>query len=116
MFIFLSDRAPDFAGLVFFIDGANGAVRGALAAFNAWTFLEGRIRGRFERPSTIREVEIDPVSGALAVWGCPGRKRELFLEGTVPREVCPSGAVAGSGEDGFKRTRRLFVDWLRRHL
>jgi penicillin-binding protein 1B len=76
----------------------------------------GRVRGTFPQPATVTEAEIHPPSGALAVWGCPERRRELFLEGTLPREVCPSGEVAGSGDRGFRRTQRLFFDWLRKHL
>ena len=64
----------------------------------------------------MRVVDIDPLTGARAVWGCPERKRELFLEGTEPTDVCPRGAVAGADEEGFQRTQRLFFDWLRRHL
>jgi penicillin-binding protein 1B len=76
----------------------------------------GQIHGQFPRPASIQVVDIDPVSGARAVWGCPERRRELFLEGTVPIEVCPKGAVAGAGEGGFERTQRRFLDWLRRHM
>jgi penicillin-binding protein 1B len=76
----------------------------------------GEIHGRFPRPQSVRVVDIDPLTGARAVWGCPERKRELFLEGTEPTDVCPTGAVAGADEEGFQRTQRLFFDWLRRHL
>jgi len=75
----------------------------------------GEIRGQFPRPPSVRVVDIDPVTGARAVWGCPDRRQELFLEDTVPTEVCPSGEVAAD-ESGFERTQRLFLNWLREHL
>jgi membrane carboxypeptidase/penicillin-binding protein len=48
-----------------------------------------RVRGVFARPSGIEEVEIDPRSGARALSGCPERRAEFFLSGTVPRATCP---------------------------
>ncbi len=90
------------------------------AALPVWrSFMKaltgGEIRGGFTRPSSVTETDIDPLTGALAVWGCPDRRREFFLEGTLPTEVCPSGAVAGRRESGLQRTRRNFFDWLRNH-
>ena len=38
------------------------------------------------------KLEIDPVSGARAMWGCPERRSEFFLAGTAPKETCPAGA------------------------
>ena len=92
--------------------------RGALPIWRRFVgeLTGGEIHGQFPRPASVRTVDIDPVSGARAVWGCPERRRELFLEGTVPTEVCPSGALAGSGEGSFERTQRRFLDWLRRHM
>jgi membrane carboxypeptidase/penicillin-binding protein len=91
------------------------------AALPVWrSFMKaltgGEVRGGFERPSSVTETDIDPLTGALAVWGCPDRRREIFIEGTLPTEVCPAGAVAGSREPGLERTRRMFFDWLRKHL
>jgi penicillin-binding protein 1B len=76
----------------------------------------GAVRGAFLRPPEVQEVEIDPVTGALALAGCPERRREFFLEGTLPDQVCPPGAVAGRGDRGFRATRRQFFEWLRRQL
>jgi penicillin-binding protein 1B len=45
-------------------------------------------RGKFFPPPNIERLEIDPVSGALAVSGCPERRSEIFLTGTAPSEIC----------------------------
>ena len=92
--------------------------RGALPIWRRFVgeLTGGEIRGQFPRPASVQVVDIDPVTGARALWGCPERRRELFLDGTLPTEVCPSGAVAGAGEGGFERTQRRFLDWLRRHM
>ena len=52
----------------------------------------GRVRGAFAKPASVEEIEIDPVSGARAMWGCPERRSEFFLAGTAPKETCPAGA------------------------
>ncbi|MFB3117620.1 MAG: PBP1A family penicillin-binding protein [Myxococcota bacterium] len=92
--------------------------RGALPIWRRFIgeLTGGQIHGQFPRPPSIVVADIDPVTGARALWGCPDRRRELFLEGTLPEEVCPSGAVARSDEDGFQRTQERFFEWLRRHL
>ncbi len=76
----------------------------------------GQIPGQFPRPASVVVADVDPVTGARALWGCPDRRPELFLEGTEPNEVCPSGALAGSDEDGFRREQDGFFEWLRKHL
>ena len=92
--------------------------RGALPIWRRFIgeLTGGQIHGQFPRPPSIVVADIDPVTGARALWGCPDRRRELFLEGTLPEEVCPGGAVAGSEEDGHQRTQERFFEWLRRHL
>jgi penicillin-binding protein 1B len=92
--------------------------RGALPIWRRFIgeLTGGQIHGQFPRPPSVVVADIDPVTGARALWGCPDRRRELFLEGTLPEEVCPSGAVAGSEEDGFRRTQERFFEWLRKHL
>ena len=74
----------------------------------------GRIRGHFLRPRDIEEAQVDPATGALALRGCPERRSEFFLKGTVPEQVCPAGAVADAKKDG--RGNRPFLEWLRRNL
>jgi membrane carboxypeptidase/penicillin-binding protein len=56
-----------------------------------------RVRGVFARPSRIEQFDIDPRSGARALSGCPERRREFFIEGTVPEATCPSAARPGRG-------------------
>ncbi len=69
------------------------------AALPIWTrfikdSLGTRIRGAFPKPSQVRQIEIDPRSGARALAGCPVRRTEYFLPGTEPVEVCPGGRKA----------------------
>jgi len=92
--------------------------RGALPIWRRFIdeLTGGQIHGQFPRPSSIVVSDIDPATGARALWGCPDRKRELFIEGTLPEATCPSGAVAGSDQDGFQRTQERFFEWLRKHL
>jgi penicillin-binding protein 1B len=51
----------------------------------------GAVPGAFEAPASVRRVEIDPSSGAVALAGCPRHEMEYFIEGTEPRETCPEG-------------------------
>jgi len=51
----------------------------------------GAVPGAFEVPSSVRRVEIDPASGAVALAGCPRRETEYFIEGTEPHTTCPEG-------------------------
>jgi penicillin-binding protein 1B len=76
----------------------------------------GEIRGAFLRPSGVERVDVDPATGALALAGCPERRPEYFLEGTVPQEVCPGGAMADRFGDSDPAVRRRFFDWLRQQL
>lgn len=48
-----------------------------------------RVAGSFPRPPSVHVAEIDPVTGALALEGCPRRQPEFFLAGTEPRALCP---------------------------
>jgi penicillin-binding protein 1B len=51
----------------------------------------GQIRGGFIRPREVESVEIDPMTGERALWGCPRNRPEYFLIGTAPVETCPRG-------------------------
>jgi penicillin-binding protein 1B len=92
--------------------------RGALPIWRRFIgeLTGGQIHGQFPRPPSVVVADVDPVTGARALRGCPDRRRELFLEGTLPEEVCPRGAARGSEKDGFERTQERFFEWLRRHL
>jgi penicillin-binding protein 1B len=70
-----------------------------------------RVRGAFPKPEGLTRVEIDPLTGALAMRGCPQRTTDLFLTGTEPVHTCPPGAASASGRRPglFSRTfKRLF--------
>ncbi|TFG97653.1 MAG: PBP1A family penicillin-binding protein [Myxococcales bacterium] len=78
----------------------------------------GEIRGAFRPPPGIETADIDPRSGALASWGCPERRSEYFLAGTLPVATCPAGGVAGRRRDRNEEesVERGFLEWLRRQL
>jgi penicillin-binding protein 1B len=60
----------------------------------------GVVSGSFEAPSDVHRVEIDPLTGAVALAGCPRRASEYFLDGTEPRATCPEGGWFGDDEAG----------------
>jgi penicillin-binding protein 1B len=84
--------------------------------------LGDQVLGVFMRPGVIREVEIDTESGGLALGACPEPRRELFIAGTEPAEICDLHAGSGgirwrrnsSGPDG--EDDRGFLDWIRRRF
>ncbi|MEN8185367.1 MAG: hypothetical protein ABFS46_22860, partial [Myxococcota bacterium] len=66
-------------------------------------------------------VDVDPLSGAQALAGCPRRAPEWFLRGTEPRSVCPRGVyVERNGAPGSGDERgmieRLFDRWFESQL
>ena len=89
--------------------------RGALPIWRR--FVEsatgGVVRGAFLRPPEIERVAIDPATGALALSGCPDRREEYFLAGTLPTHVCPTGAERDGGD---RRVGGRFLRWLRERL
>jgi penicillin-binding protein 1B len=89
--------------------------RGALPIWRR--FVEGAtggvVRGAFLRPPEIERVAINPTTGALALSGCPDRRDEYFVAGTLPTHVCPAGAERGGGD---RRLGRRFLRWLRERL
>jgi penicillin-binding protein 1B len=87
---------------------------GSRAALPIWArFVReatgGQVRGAFLPPAGVVRVEVDPVSGARALWGCPRRQVEWFLEGSEPVEVCPRDVyVDRNGQP--RRARRRVID------
>ncbi len=79
-----------------------------------WDATGGEARGAFLRPPSIERADVEPATGALALAGCPERRREYFLTATLPERVCPSGEVADA--DPPPRRRRGLIEWLRRQL
>ena len=57
----------------------------------------GQIRGGFIRPREVESIEIDPMTGERALWGCPRSRPEYFLIGTAPVETCPRGMPSFPG-------------------
>jgi len=93
--------------------------RGALPIWRRFMtdLTGGVIRGSFRPPPGIETAEIDPETGALAKWGCPQRRSEYFIAGTLPEVTCPTGAVARHpSDDDATATEDGFFEWLRHHL
>jgi len=57
----------------------------------------GQVRGAFTRPAGVERIDIDPATGARAFAGCPERRSEYFLAGTLPKQTCPPGAGPSPG-------------------
>jgi len=73
----------------------------------------GSVRGSFLPPPEIRELDIEPDTGALALSGCPVARREYFLIGTEPTHTCPPGRDSGFElEREADRLRDAFMKWL----
>ena len=49
---------------------------------------EGKPARPFPRPAGIVEVEVCSVSGELPTAACPSRRKELFVQGTEPKDTC----------------------------
>ena len=62
--------------------------------------LGDRIRGQFARPPEVVLLEVEPVSGALALPGCPVRRSEYFVSGTEPEQTCPEGSRRPAEREG----------------
>ena len=85
---------PEILTLVWvgYDDNARTGLTGAAGALPIWVDVMMGSRHRwagssFPEPPGISRVEIDPVTGGLAVDGCPQRREEVFLAGTEP-EPC----------------------------
>ncbi len=79
-----------------FDDNRELYLEGAHSALPIWTefmkrahqFREYRNVHEFSAPDGIVSVEIDPLSGQLAMPGCPSARVEYFVSGTQPVETC----------------------------
>ncbi|HEX7151190.1 MAG TPA: PBP1A family penicillin-binding protein [Thermoanaerobaculia bacterium] len=56
-----------------------------------------------DSPSGVTWRQIDPETGMLWREGCPGPRREVFLDGTAPTRHCPRGILGNV-------VRRVFFD------
>ncbi len=75
----------------------------------------GEVRGAFVPPPAVERIEIDPLTGARSLPGCPRGETEYFLAGTVPQETCPASPF--TRRDRQRREspgviERLFERWL----
>jgi membrane carboxypeptidase/penicillin-binding protein len=83
--------------------------------------LGGTARGAFLPPPEVVRLDIDPLTGALALSSCPRSEPEWFLRGAEPVEVCPHDVYVD--RNGVRRDaepsgviERLFERWLRGQL
>jgi penicillin-binding protein 1B len=73
-----------------------------------------QVRGAFLRPPSVRALDINPETGAVALAGCPKRVTEFFLRGTEPSRVCtwrgssiePSARSGDGSERDGRRPQR----------
>jgi penicillin-binding protein 1B len=91
---------PDLVVVVWvgFDQPRKTGLTGARGALPLWIrFLRDatgtEVPGHFPEPAEVVEVDVDPVSGALALEGCPARRTERFILGTEPTRTCPEGVV-----------------------
>ena len=77
--------------------------------------LGGQSRGAFLPPTDVVRVDVDPVSGARALLGCPRREPEWFHRGAEPTTVCPEGRYVDRSVEQPRDPRgaieRLFDRW-----
>ena len=91
---------------------------GAGAALPIWLdFVKdatgGDIRGAFLPPPNVVRLDIDPVSGARSLRGCPQSRSEVFLAGTEPTLVCDHRGVRALRRDRRRpKGGRSVLDWL----
>ncbi len=79
-----------------FDDNRELNLEGAHSALPIWTefmkrahqFREYRNVRQFEAPDGVVSVELDPLTGQLAMPGCPSTRVEYFIAGTQPVETC----------------------------
>jgi penicillin-binding protein 1B len=109
---------PELVAVVWvgFDDPRSLGIPSSVGALPVWRrFVQeltgGFVRGAFARPPGVRVVDVDPDTGAQALFGCPRSQPEYFLDGTEPMETCPGGL----GDDS-PFVRRRFFDWLRGQL
>jgi penicillin-binding protein 1B len=76
-----------------FDDNQTLGLSGSQAALPIWTqFMSRALAGRasvpFETPNGISFVDIDPLTGKIAIPACPRVFREAFVAGTEPLDTC----------------------------
>jgi penicillin-binding protein 1B len=88
--------SPDRVTLVWvgYDDNSPTRLSGARAALPVWARFTWKVRPPggyplFPQPAGIATAVIDPESGQLATDDCTQVLTEVYLEGTVPTELCP---------------------------
>ncbi len=68
--------------------------------------LGSPVRGVFIPPADVRELDIEPNTGAQALAGCPERRSEYFLLGSQPEYVCDGGVGVPLASDRASTEQR----------
>ncbi|NNL86095.1 MAG: PBP1A family penicillin-binding protein [Myxococcales bacterium] len=76
----------------------------------------GNVRGAFVPPPDVVQLNVDPLTGHLAEFGCPRSQGEFFLRGTEPVERCglPSSRAVRRDDAVPNLIERLFRRFLDR--
>jgi penicillin-binding protein 1B len=91
-------------------DGQDLNLEGAKAALPIWTEFMKRahqhreyrnVRG-WDAPDGIVSVDVDPLSGQLAIAGCSSARPEVFISGTQPVELCRLHGGGGTQVAGWE--------------
>ena len=114
---------PEIVAVVWigFDDPKSIGLPASRAALPVWgRFMKevtgGRVRGAFTPPPDIVHLDVDPVTGHRAEFGCPRSQGEFFLRGTEPTERCGSPATRRQPRESspnlIERLFRRFLDRL----
>jgi penicillin-binding protein 1B len=103
---------PDILALVWvgFDNGDSIQATGAAAALPIWADLmkaipQYRSEIEFKAPQGVKRILVCPVTGRLAVVGCPDPVAVYFLTGHIPEKECTlhaKGGIAGKIIEGVK--------------
>ncbi len=69
------------------ISGVSGS--GPLFRDIMYLLEKGKPEEKFKEPPGLIQKNICPISGKLPTSGCPGSIKELFIQGSEPKEHCP---------------------------
>jgi penicillin-binding protein 1B len=117
--------APTRATVVWlgYDDNAKTRLSGSRAAVPIWARFSTAVRPAggypgFSTPQGVVAAQIDPASGGLAAFDCPGAITEYFREGQVPTSISDcsmtGGLLGGPGGQGVTPERRGFRRWLQK--
>ena len=108
---------PDLLALVWvgFDDGDSIKATGAAAALPIWADLmkaipQYRSETKFKAPQGVEQFLVCPVTGRLAVGGCPDPVEVYFLADHTPDGECPLHAKDGIADKIIKGVKGLIND------